>query len=184
MSHQEPKNDAGDTFGVEPPSRSARKRASEELQALGEALVDVRAELLAALPLPEALRDAVVEARKMPSFGAQRRQGQLIGKLMRRLDDDTVEAVRETVRIARGDSARHTALLHRAEQWRSELIADDERLRQWMTEHPDTDAQRMRALIRQARKEASIDKPGAETRHGRAYREIFRIVQAVLTQRG
>ena len=75
------------------PSRSAKKRAAESLQLLGVKLVDAPKALLAGLPLPDDLRDAIVEARSIPSFGARRRQMQLIGKLMRRLDDETVNAI-------------------------------------------------------------------------------------------
>jgi ribosome-associated protein len=85
--------------GVEPaadaePSRSARKRESHGLRRLGADLVELRAERLAALPLPERLREAVAEARRLTSFGARRRQVQFIGKLMRRLDEDVVVAIR------------------------------------------------------------------------------------------
>lgn len=76
------------------PSRSAKKRASESLQLLGVELIDAPGTLLAGLPLPEQLREAILEARNITSFGARRRQSQFIGKLMRRLDDETVDAIR------------------------------------------------------------------------------------------
>ncbi|HEY3518612.1 MAG TPA: ribosome biogenesis factor YjgA [Gammaproteobacteria bacterium] len=74
--------------------RSARKRASHELTRLGEELVSLRMEQIAALALPERLEDAVAEARRLTSFGAKRRQIQFIGKLMRKLDEPTLAAVR------------------------------------------------------------------------------------------
>jgi len=72
------------------PSKSARKRAHHALQALGERLVSLTDEQLAALPLDDALRDAVLLARRTRSHGALRRQRQLIGKLMTRADADTI----------------------------------------------------------------------------------------------
>src|SRR5512134_1935890 len=75
--------------------RSARKRASHELTRLGEELVSLRPEQVAALALPERLEDAVAEARRLTSFGAKRRQTQFIGKLLRKLDDETLTAVRK-----------------------------------------------------------------------------------------
>lgn len=173
----DPNTDATD---VEPPSRSARKRASEALQTLGEALVELPDSKLRALPLPESLYDAIVDARRLPTFGAQRRQAQLIGKLMRRLDEDAVEAAREAVNAFKGVSARETALLHHAEQWRTDLLADDARIAQWLDAHPDTDGQRLRALIRQARKDARDAPADAPVRHGRAYRELYRLIRAGL----
>ena len=77
--------------------RSARKRASHELTALGEELAALRPEQVAALALPEQLEDAITEARRLTSFGAKRRQSQFIGKLMRKLDDDTVAAIRKVL---------------------------------------------------------------------------------------
>ena len=77
--------------------RSARKRASHELTKLGEELVALRPEQVAALALPERLEDAVAEARRLTSFGAQRRQAQFIGKLMRQLDEPELAAIRAVV---------------------------------------------------------------------------------------
>jgi len=79
------------------PSRTARKNASHELRDLGEELIKLRPERFAALVLPERLRDAVAEARRLTGFGAQRRQAQYIGKLMRKLDADSLAAVRKAV---------------------------------------------------------------------------------------
>ena len=79
--------------------RSARKRASHELTKLGEALITLRSEQLAALALPELLAEAVAEARRLTSFGAKRRQTLFIGKLMRKLDEDSVAAIRKAIEV-------------------------------------------------------------------------------------
>src|SRR5688572_31472101 len=80
--------------------RSARKRASHELTRLGEELVALRPEQVAALALPEQLGEAVVEARRLTSFGAKRRQALFIGKLMRKLDEASVAAIRKALQRA------------------------------------------------------------------------------------
>ena len=77
--------------------RSARKRATHELTKLGEALITLRPEQRAALALPELLEEAVVEARRLTSFGAKRRQTLFIGKLMRKLDEESIAAIRKAV---------------------------------------------------------------------------------------
>ena len=77
--------------------RSARKRASHEITQLGEELVALRPEQVAALALPERLEDAIAEARRLTSFGAKRRQALFIGKLMRHLDEAAVAAIRRAV---------------------------------------------------------------------------------------
>jgi len=174
---------AGEIGDASAPSRTARKKANERLQDLGAELVDAKASLVAALPLPERLRDTIRDAQGMRSFGAKRRQLQFIGKQMRALDEETVESIRTALGRVHSQSAQDTKQLHEAEQWRDALIADDERLSEWVERYPGGDIQSLRALIRQARKDARQAKPGAAERHGRAYREIFAIVRAQLKAR-
>jgi len=169
-----------DTAPEEGPSRSARKRESEELQTLGEQVAALPRETIAKLPLPEPLTVALVDAKRIESFGGRRRHAQYIGKLMRRLDPDALDAARAAVSAARAPSARQTALLHRAERERDALLESDAALERWLAEEQDTDAQRLRALIRQARKDALEARSGEAPRRGRAYREIFAIVRARL----
>ena len=78
----------------EEPSRTARKNAVQELTRLGEELLALRRERLAALQLPERLRDAIDESKRLTSFGAKRRQAQFIGKLLRKLDPDSLASIR------------------------------------------------------------------------------------------
>jgi ribosome-associated protein len=78
-------------------------------------------------------------------------------------------------------SAKDTLLLHQAEQWRDRLIADEDAVGQWIALSPTTDSQNLRALVRQARKDAKPEKPGLAPRHGRAYRDIFQLVREALT---
>jgi len=75
------------------PSRTARKNASEDLQRTGEALLTLRPEVFGGLDLPDRLRDAVVEAKRLDNFGAKRRQLQFIGKLMRGLTPEQLDAL-------------------------------------------------------------------------------------------
>lgn len=77
------------------PSKSARKREYLALQKLGEELIPLQESDLRAMPLDEALLDAVLEAKRTRKRGALRRQKQYIGKLMGRLDDP--EPVREAL---------------------------------------------------------------------------------------
>jgi ribosome-associated protein len=172
-----------DTSPEEGPSRSARKRASDELQALGEQVAALPAGTIASLPLPERFADALAEAKRLKSFGARRRQAQYLGKLMRRLDEDALLAVRAAVSAAHAPSAERSALLHRAEHVRDALLESDTEVERWLSEAArltDVDAARLRALIREARSEAHAARPGEGPRRGRAYREIFAIVRAQL----
>ena len=73
------------------------KREMDALQKLGAELLTLRTDLFARLDLPEKLQDALAEARRITNFEGKRRQMQFVGKLMRKLDDDTVAALLEAV---------------------------------------------------------------------------------------
>lgn len=156
---------------AEPPSKTALKREAHELQSLGLALAELSDGQLAAAPMPDALREAIEMYRRTKSHEGRRRQLQYVGKLMRSADR---EPLAEAVAAAKVPSARMTLALHRAERWREELVAGDEALTRWMAQHPDTDAQQLRALVRNARKDAALP---AEQRHGKAWRELFQFIK-------
>ena len=170
--------------GTAAASRTDLKRESEELQELGEALLGFGPDAFARLKLPGKLLEAVLEARRITARGGKRRQLQFIGKLMRQQDHGTIDAIRETLHMHHAVSARESAALHTAETWRDRLIADDGSLQHWLSEHPATDAQQLRALIRQARSDARTERPGDAQRHGRAYRGVFQLVRQQLSDSG
>ncbi|MGI9232524.1 MAG: ribosome biogenesis factor YjgA [Woeseiaceae bacterium] len=74
------------------PSKSARKRDFLALQKLGEDLIGLKEIDLRNMGLDEDLLDALLEAKKIKSRGALRRQKQYIGKIMRHVDPEPVRA--------------------------------------------------------------------------------------------
>ena len=80
------------------PSKSARKREYLALQKLGEELLTVKESDLLGIDLDEDLREALLEARKIKSRGALRRQKQYIGKLMRQIDPEPIRSALARVR--------------------------------------------------------------------------------------
>ena len=169
--------------GSDTPSRTDRKRESDEQQKLGEDLLTLRAELMARLALPDKLTDAIAEAKRITNFEGKRRQLQFVGKLMRKLDPEQLDAVRAALGEQHSGSASETLALHQVESWRERLITDDGALQDWVNQYPQSDSQQMRALIRQARKDAVPAKPGEAPRHGKAYRELFQLVRSQLSER-
>ncbi len=171
--------------GTNEASKTELKRESTELQKIGEALLTLRPDLMAGLELSDKLKDALAEAKRITNFEGKRRQMQFIGKLMRGLDEDTLESVREALETQQKGSASEALALHQAEQWRDDLVTKEDALERWLQAHPQTDVQQLRALIRQARKDVQPDKEsvskGQAPRQGRAYREIFQIVRAQLS---
>jgi len=166
--------------GTDEATRTDLKRESTEIQKLGEDLLTLRAELLARLQLPEKLVEAIAESKRITNFEGKRRQMQFIGKLMRKLEPEQHEAIRVALVEQHTPSALETQTLHQAEIWRDRLLADDDALGQWLNLSPSTDSQQLRALVRQARKDAVPERPGEAQRHGRAYRDIFQLVRAQL----
>jgi ribosome-associated protein len=165
-------------------SRTELKRESTELQKLGEQLITLRKGLFDRLALPEKLVDALAEADRITNFEGKRRQMQYVGKLMRGLDDEQLAAVRAALEEQRAGSASESLSLHEAERWRDDLIERDEAFGEWVIKFPESDAQQLRALIRQARKDRQPTQDeisqGLAPRHGRAYREIFQLVKEYL----
>ena len=74
------------------PSKSARKREFLALQKLGEDLIALKESELREIGLDETLLEAVLEARRIKSNSALRRQKQYIGKIMRSVDPEPIRA--------------------------------------------------------------------------------------------
>lgn len=142
-------------------SRSQRKRDVEVLQEIGERLVTLNASQLGQLNLPDNLRDAVKEAKRLTANGAIRRQKQYIGKLMRNIDPTSIVA-----KFAEwdGSSREQAAKFHQLERWRDRLLADDQAISDLVLAHPRVDVQRMRTLIRNAHKELAAGRPPKSSR--------------------
>jgi ribosome-associated protein len=156
-----------------PPSKSSRKRDMTALQKLGAQLVELNEQQIASMQLPEALLEAVLEARRLTKHEAKRRQLQFIGRLMRDID---AAPIRDRLEEWRGQGREHTAQLHTLERWRDELIAGDPALERFLREHPGADSQKLRTLIRNARREQGAASPP------KSYRELFRVLREMTTE--
>ena len=169
-------DDADDDGFSSRPSKSALKRESHELQALGKQLLEMPDSRLDDLNMPERLRDALDAYKRTRSFEGKRRQLQFIGKVMREVD---AAPLREAVAAFQLGHARNALALHQAERWRAELLAEDDKeaVTRWADTYPGTDIQQLRALIRNARKDAALV---PEKRSGRAYRELFQYIKKAM----
>ena len=142
-------------------SKSEFKREAEAVQELGEQLIALRQEQLDQLDLSETLYDAVLLAKRLTANGAIRRQKQYIGKLMRKEELEPIQAkLAEWERTSRSQLAK----FHQLERWRERLLAGDEVMGQLLQDYPALDMQRLRTLIRNARKEQAANKPPKSSR--------------------
>jgi len=153
------------------PSKTQLKKQMHELQALGERLVSLNADQLDTIVLPEDLRAAVDQARRIPGRDSRRRHMQYIGRLMREVDP---EPIREKLAAWDGLSGAHAAKLHEIERWRNRLLDDDAAVEELLRGRAGADSQRLRALIRNARAERGTARPP------KSYRELFRLLRDIL----
>jgi len=153
------------------PSKSELKRQSNDLQKLGEQLVDAPRDRVKRVEMPEDVRDAILTCQEISNHEGRRRALQFVGKKMRTLDEEEVAIIQRTIDSWKGASKAETAALHALERRRDKLLSDDTALTTLLEEAPELDVQHLRTLIRNARKEVAESKPP------KAYREIFQILK-------
>jgi ribosome-associated protein len=138
-----------------PPSKSQRKRDMTALQKMGETLVRLPAAQLSKIPLEPVLAEAITQAQKLTSHEAIRRQMQYIGKLMRFVDPEPIQAALEKIESKSKQSKAH---FHLIERWRDRLIVeDDAALQAFLEAFPESGRQHLRQLVRNAKKRTSAD---------------------------
>lgn len=158
-------------------SKTQVKKELLALQDLGERLTTLKPDVLAKLPLTDALQKALLEAPKHKAHIARKRHLQYIGKLMREQD---IEAIVALVDQLDASTRQYNERFHNLERWRDRLIGgDDDTLESFVVEYPETDRQHLRSLIRHAQHEAARNKPPA------AARKVFKYIRDLdETQRG
>ncbi len=169
-----------ENFEDDGPSRTKLKEEAHALQELGAEIIELPAERLKKLSplLPERLMDAVVIARKVTAHGGRRRQMLFVGKIVRELSDEEVLAIRQAIASFNQTDAASIAQFHALERWRDRLLESDDTLTEFIQAHtaaasPDT-LQRLRALIRNARKER--EQPNKPPQN---YRELFQLLKDI-----
>jgi ribosome-associated protein len=153
------------------PSKTQRKQAMHDLQALGAQLVELRRDRLDQIDLPAELLRAVLEAKRVTAREARRRQLQYIGRLMRDVDATPIRAKFDSWN---GQSNAEKALHHNAERWRDQLLAGGDAMTKFASQFRGYELQPLRNLVRAAMADASRGKP---PRHNR---EIYRMVRGMI----
>lgn len=155
---------------IEPISKTKLKAEADAQQAIGKKLIDLPKDKLIKLSLPEALFDAVMEAKRLTANGAVRRQLQYLGRLMRDVDGAPIV---EQLAAWEGKNTQENARFHTMERWRTRLIADPTALAEFLTQFPHADIQQLRTLIRNAQREATAEKPPKSSR------ELFKLIREI-----
>ncbi len=151
------------------PSKSQRKRDVEALQDLGAKLVELSSDQIKKIEMPDDLREALKEAHRIPPrTEGRRRQLQYIGRIMRKVDPEPLQAALDKIA---GLSAAENARMHQRERLRDRLIADEKVIEEIIAKYPHADVQYLRQQRRNAIREQEQQKPP------KAYREIYRVLR-------
>lgn len=180
----------GNADNAEAPSRSAKKRQSLALQALGEDLTRLSPAELQHLDLTPDLREALNLFARIRDHEGRRRQLQYIGRLMRETDAEPLRAALDARRDA---AAADTARFHQVEQWRERLLAAPETeveslLEALLRTMPDADAvpadrpapEELRRCVREAREARAAQAATTANIAPHASRALFRTLARAL----
>jgi ribosome-associated protein len=153
-------------------SKSARKREAASLQELGVKLAALPDQEIKTLNLPDSLFVALRDLRRLPSHGAQVRQRQYIGKLMRGIDPEPVLA-KLAERKQRHDM--EIRYFQQIERWRDRLLSEPATaVAELLQEYPHADAAELRRLLDKAERER------LEQRSPVGARELFAFLRQLL----
>jgi ribosome-associated protein len=153
-------------------SKSARKREAASLQELGVKLSALPDQEIKALDLPDSLFVALRDLRRLPSHGAQVRQRQYIGKLMREIDPEPVLAKLAERKQRHDLEIRH---FQQIERWRDRLLSEPAlAMDELLVEFPHADRAALAKLLDKAEKER------VEQRSPVGARELFAFLRQLL----
>ncbi|MEY4591741.1 MAG: hypothetical protein RIR18_636 [Pseudomonadota bacterium] len=152
------------------PSKTQKKQAMLDLQDIGSRLVELSIGQAKSLNLPEDLLAAILDYHRFPKHEAQRRQLQYIGKIMRKVDPEPIEA---SLIALKGESAAEISRMHRLEDLRVRFLSNEKVIDEILGLWPQTDVSYMRQLRRNALKEQEQNKPP------KSFRLIFKTFKAL-----
>jgi len=154
------------------PSKSARKREASSLQELGVKLSALPDQEIKALDLPDSLIVALRDLKRLPSHGAQVRQRQYIGKLMRSIDPEPVLAKLAERKHRHDLEIRY---FQQIERWRDRLLSEPEAaVRELLEQYPHADRDALTKLLKKAERER------VEQRSPAGARELFAFLRQLL----
>ncbi|MGO8830159.1 MAG: ribosome biogenesis factor YjgA [Steroidobacteraceae bacterium] len=170
MTTESQVDDSGETE-AQRESKSARKREAAALQELGVQLSALPDQEIKALELPDNLFVALRDLRRLPSHGAQVRQRQYIGKLMRNIDPEPVLA-KLAERKRRHDLEIRS--FQQIERWRDRLLSEPAAAAELLQEYPRADRATLMKLLDKAERER------LEQRSPAGARELFAFLRQLL----
>ena len=149
-------------------SKSEIKREMHRLQDFGLGLVKMSKHQRSRLPLTDELKDAMILADKITNkHEALRRHVRHIAKILSETD---LEPIKQAMDVMANKHQQESAKFEKLEQMRDELIAqDNEPVEALLAEFETMERQKLRQLVRQAKKEHKAEKAGKHIRDLFAY---------------
>jgi len=144
----------------ERPNKTALKREMKVLHALGHELVELPLSKLDQITLSERILDAIILAKKLKKSALQR-QLRYISGIISEEDIETIQAQLQQLAIPHQQEVES---FHQIEEWRDKLLTGDNELINELVETLNADRQHLRQLVRNANKEAQLNKPPKASR--------------------
>ena len=139
-------------------SKSQKKRNMIALQSVGEELVALSTDVINKMDLPDELRVAILDAKRIPNskHGGNKRQMQYIGRLMREVDPAPILA---QLQALNAPNQKQTAQHHLAERWRERMLADATSVAAFVREFPEADQTMLEKYLAAAKDDHAKQRP-------------------------
>jgi len=144
----DPFKDTAPASGELGPTRTQRTKEATAVNELGLQIATLSPDVLDLLDLPERLREAI-DVCQVLKLRARSRQKRLICRLLREEDHEAIRSRVES--LTEGPAGNQQESL--PERWLSRLVEEgDPAVEALIAAHPDADRQRLRLLVRTARR--------------------------------
>lgn len=152
-------------------SKSELKREAQEMHDLAGKICKLNKKQREKLPLNEDLKEALVLADKLNTkTEAFRRHLNYVGKQLRLAENS--EEIQKVLNAILDVGKESTVLFHKLERTRDQVIDQgDKKINELLADYDSLDRQKLRQLVRQAKKEQELGKPA------KGYRELFQYLK-------
>jgi ribosome-associated protein len=134
----------------------------------------MKPDVLATIQLSAELHEAIATHQRISSREGGRRQLQFIGKLMRKIDTETLE---KQIADLEGRSNDARAFFHQLEQWRDRLVEQPDTMKDFIDQYPQVDRQQFRQVVVKAAGSKPNNVEPANEAHKRALKLLFKFLR-------
>jgi len=155
-------------------SKSAVKRALQDILLFGEKLLLLDPKKLSKLPLSHLLLSELDLVKKLKIDNSRRRQMQRIAKILR---SENHEEIQQAYNELHDQNRQHQQSASPSEKWCDQLLENNDSLSEFIQRYPSVNRQQLGQLIRNVRKEKKLE--GASKKN---QQRLFKVVQKTLLE--